>query len=150
MKFEKRKYQEGKRKTLQQERENCHHGDIHLPYHVWNFINNVTKNMYKNLSLCRGRYITFESLLVNCGYARVCIYKESNPDRIGRHSHKNIDRLNRQQKFKAQFSSVSTYGIPDEYFIPFRKDKCSQITYMYKGDHYAVLASGTYTVTYCV
>ena len=36
------------------------------------------------------------ALVVNCGYARVCIYQNSNPHYTGKSSHKDIDIAKRQ------------------------------------------------------
>lgn len=67
------------------------------------------------------------SLIVNCGYARVCIYQNSDPSRKGRNARKNIDTGQRSDKFQSQFSTtLSTYGIPDGYFEQTGKDHSSQ------------------------
>lgn len=66
------------------------------------------------------------SLIVNCGYARVCIYVNSDPNQYGRYSRLNIDIANRSDKFRSQFSPLSTYGIPEDYFTPTSNDYCSQ------------------------
>lgn len=65
------------------------------------------------------------SLIVNCGYARVLIYRNSNPTRTGRNARQNIDFTERSDTFKAQFSTYPNYGIPDGYFTPTGKDNCS-------------------------
>ena len=62
------------------------------------------------------------SLIVNCGYARVAIYENSNPSRTGRHARHDIDFQNRAETFKTQFSTHCTYGISDDYFTPTGKD----------------------------
>lgn len=68
------------------------------------------------------------SLIVNCGYARVCIYQNSDPSRNGRNARQNIDIEQRSDKFRSQFSTVlPTYGVPDGYFEPTAgKNHCSQ------------------------
>ncbi len=54
------------------------------------------------------------ALIVNCGYARVCIYENSDP-RNGR-IRKTIDTQKRLANFKSQFSTYPAYGIPTRYF----------------------------------
>ena len=66
------------------------------------------------------------ALVVNCGYAHVSIYENSNPTKIGCHKHSSIDTQNRALNFRAQFSMCSNYGIPDNYFEQNRKDGTSQ------------------------
>lgn len=61
------------------------------------------------------------SLIVNCGYARVSIYENSNPARNGRNARQTIDTTERLTEFKAQFSTHQ-YGFPDDYFEPHIKD----------------------------
>ena len=53
------------------------------------------------------------ALVVNCGYARVSIYQNSNPDQRGRHARQSIDTTRRATKFREQFS---TYCLPESYF----------------------------------
>lgn len=55
------------------------------------------------------------ALIVNCGYARVCIYNNS-VTTAGRHARHTIDKKARSNNFKFQFSTCSSYGIPDGYF----------------------------------
>ena len=72
------------------------------------------------------------SLVINCGYARVCIYENSNPERMGRHARQTIDTSERMSKFKEQFSA--SYSFPEGYFnesgqnkkSPFDRD-CNRI-----------------------
>ena len=64
------------------------------------------------------------SLIMNCGYARVYIYENSNPSRKGRNARRNIDIKQRSDQFRSQFCTP-TYSIPDEYFTPTSKDHCS-------------------------
>ena len=40
------------------------------------------------------------ALVVNCGYACVCIYQNSNPERTGQSSRQTIDIAKRQTNFK--------------------------------------------------
>ena len=54
------------------------------------------------------------ALSVNCGYARVCIYQNSNPQRTGKYARQSIDVAKRQTAFKEQFSS--TYSFTEDYF----------------------------------
>ena len=54
------------------------------------------------------------ALAFNCGYARVCVYQNSNPERTGQNARETIDISKRCKKFREQFSS--TYGLPDRYF----------------------------------
>ena len=72
--------------------------------------------------------IRYPSLMVNCGYARVCIYANSDPNRRGPNARRNIDTESRSQKFLSQFGTLPTYGIPEEYFTvtPTSKNHCSQ------------------------
>ena len=60
------------------------------------------------------------ALIANCGYARVCIYENSDPKRNGRSARQTIDIAKRQAKFKEQFSS--TFSYPDGYFDKRSKD----------------------------
>ena len=64
------------------------------------------------------------ALLVNCGYARVCIYRNSNPQRKGKHARQTIDTLKRMTNFKEQFSD--TYHFPEGYFDVNGKDNMTQ------------------------
>ena len=63
------------------------------------------------------------SLIVNCGYAHVSIYQNSNPDRMGQHARQEIDVSKRKIDFRGQFS---TYSFPDNYFEVSGKDKTTQ------------------------
>ena len=54
------------------------------------------------------------ALIVNCGYARVCIYQNYDHQRTGTSSRQTIDIAKRQTDFKEQFSG--TYCFPAEYF----------------------------------
>lgn len=66
------------------------------------------------------------SLIINCGYARVCIFQNSNPKgTVGRNARQNIDIAQRSDTFKARFSRYPHYGIPNDYFIPTGKDQRS-------------------------
>ena len=56
------------------------------------------------------------SLIVNCGYARVCIYEHSNPGGRGQLARQGIDRQKRMDSFRAQFCTHPEYVIPDGYF----------------------------------
>lgn len=53
------------------------------------------------------------ALIVNCGYARACIHKNS---RNGRKSRQTIDTQKRLANFKLQFGAHPEYGIPIRYF----------------------------------
>ena len=53
-------------------------------------------------------------LAVNCGYARVCIYQNSNPNRKGKHARQTIDTSKRVTNFREQFGG--TYCFPEGYF----------------------------------
>ena len=55
------------------------------------------------------------ALVVNCGYACVCIYQNSNPERTTGQSRLTIDIAKRQTSFKDQFTS--TYCFLADYFI---------------------------------
>lgn len=66
------------------------------------------------------------SLIINCGYARVCIYQNSNPSRNGRNARQNIDNIERSDKFRFLFSTHPTYGIPDSYFTTTGNNRHSQ------------------------
>lgn len=67
------------------------------------------------------------ALIVNCGFARVSIYENSNPGRTGRKARASIDLNDRIEKFKSQFSDYQGYGIPENYFQPtLGKDNLSQ------------------------
>ena len=53
--------------------------------------------------------------VVNCGYARVCIYENSNPDRgTGRKARQDIDISKRSTHFRERFTG--TYSFPEGYF----------------------------------
>ena len=54
------------------------------------------------------------ALVVNCGYARECIYRNSNPKRTGPHARQTIDTSKRMTNFKDQFSSTCCF--PEGYF----------------------------------
>ena len=54
------------------------------------------------------------ALIVNCGYARVCMYQNSNPERTGQCARQSIDFAKRQAAFKEQFSSTCSF--PADYF----------------------------------
>ena len=54
------------------------------------------------------------ALIVNCGYARVCIYQNYDHQHTGTSSRQTIDIAKRQADFKEQFSG--TYCFPAEYF----------------------------------
>ena len=62
-------------------------------------------------------------LVVNCGYARVCIYLNSNPEGRGQHARQSIDTLRRATNFREQFSS---FCLPESYFKVSEKKKTSQ------------------------
>lgn len=66
------------------------------------------------------------SLIVNCGYARVSIYQNSNPGCTGRSARQNIDTEKRLASFRSQFSTHASFGIPDGYFELTGKDNSSQ------------------------
>ena len=66
------------------------------------------------------------SLIVNCGYARVCIYANSNPNHTGCNARRDIDIARRSQKFQEQFGTLPTYSIPEEYFTPTSADHLTQ------------------------
>ena len=66
------------------------------------------------------------SLIVNCGYARVSVYENSDPSHRGRKARQNINIAQRLERFRSQFSTHSTYCIPDGYFTPTHKDCSSQ------------------------
>lgn len=63
------------------------------------------------------------SLVLNCGYARVCIYENSDPKRNGRNARQDIDIACRCEKFQSQFGTLPTYGVPQDYFTPTGKDR---------------------------
>lgn len=63
------------------------------------------------------------ALIVNCGYARACIYENS---RNGRKSRKTIDSQKRLANFKLQFGTHSEYGIPIRYFEAIGRDNICQ------------------------
>ena len=54
------------------------------------------------------------ALIVNCGYARVCIHQNSSPESTGRRARESIDTSKRMINFKEQFSG--TYNFPEGYF----------------------------------
>ncbi len=64
------------------------------------------------------------SLIVNCGYARGCIYENSNPKRTGQHARQTIDTAKRLTNFTGQFNS--TYCFPEGYFNVSGKDNMTQ------------------------
>lgn len=64
------------------------------------------------------------ALIINCGFARVSIYENSNPSRVGRDARESIDKQSRATSFKSQFGTC--FGIPDGYFEPRVKDNTSQ------------------------
>ena len=64
------------------------------------------------------------SLAVNCGYARVCIYNNSNPKRTGQHARQTIDTTKRRTNFKEQFSG--TFCLPPSYFNVSGKSNMTQ------------------------
>ena len=65
------------------------------------------------------------ALNFNCGYARACIYQNSNPNRMGQNARETIDIAKRTKNFKEQFSS--TYCLPDRYFtVSSGKDNTTQ------------------------
>lgn len=66
------------------------------------------------------------SLIVNCGFARVCIYQNSNPTRSGRHAEQSINIPKRLANFKLQFGTHTNFGIPDGYFDARGKENMSQ------------------------
>lgn len=70
--------------------------------------------------------IKIVSLQVNCGYARTCIYQNSNPKGIGSTVHLAIDTQARADNFKSQFSNLSNYVILDGYFECNGKSQKSQ------------------------
>jgi hypothetical protein len=53
------------------------------------------------------------SHIVNCGYARVAIYRNSNPEQNAHHT---IDTATRATHFRQQFGS--SYLFPEDYFEP--------------------------------
>ena len=63
------------------------------------------------------------ALVVNCGYARVCIYRNSNPDQRGQYARQSIDTTRRAINFREQFS---TYCLPESYFKVSEKKNTSQ------------------------
>ena len=54
------------------------------------------------------------ALIVNCGYARVCIYQNSNPKGTGKQARQTIDTSEKIINFRGQFSGI--YCFPDGYF----------------------------------
>ena len=64
------------------------------------------------------------ALIVNCGYARVCIYQNSNPQRTGKHARQTIDTSKRIINFRQQFSAI--YRFPDGYFDVRDKNNMTQ------------------------
>ena len=77
------------------------------------------------------------ALVVNCGYARVCIYQNYNPHRTGKSSRKDIDIAKRQMSFEEQFSC--NYCFPADYFYESSKHAaqfdrdCNKILDGFKG-----------------
>ena len=73
-------------------------------------------------------------LRVNCGFARVCIYENSNPGRTGRNARRQINSTEREEKFRSQFRAHPNFGIDEDYFqlrdknnnSPFERD-CNKI-----------------------
>ena len=63
------------------------------------------------------------SLVINCGYARVCVYQNSNPHRVGQHARQFIDIPKRAINFRTQFS---TYHFPENYFKESGKNRTTQ------------------------
>jgi hypothetical protein len=53
------------------------------------------------------------ALIINCGYARVCIYENSNPGARGQLARREIDRQQRRDSFRAIHPE---YEFPDKYF----------------------------------
>ena len=56
------------------------------------------------------------SLFVNCGYARVSIYDNSNPGARGRQARQTIDTHKRVDTFRRQFGTHPEFEIPASYF----------------------------------
>ena len=54
------------------------------------------------------------ALSINCGYARVCIYQNSNPNRSGPNARMSIDTTQRAANFRAMFDSDN--HLPEEDF----------------------------------
>ena len=78
------------------------------------------------LSVYSMAFVSHVPLSFNCGYARVCIYQNSNPKRTGQNAQETIDTSKRMQKFREQFSSTY-HHLPDSYFtIETRKDNMTQ------------------------
>ena len=67
-----------------------------------------------NFSIYSMACVRYVALAVNCGYARVCIYQNSNPQRTGPNARQAIDKTKRETKFRDQFSG--TYFFPEGYF----------------------------------
>lgn len=57
------------------------------------------------------------ALQVNCGYARVCIYENSNPGARGQLARKTVNPQKRLDTFRSTFETYPEYGIPEEYFV---------------------------------
>ena len=53
------------------------------------------------------------ALIVNCGYARVCIYQNSNRERTGQSSRQTIDIAKRQTIFNLSCGDVLRLSSPD-------------------------------------
>ena len=94
------------RETRTYHREHYHR----VPYHESGHYIYYVFNMQQYNMDCIRRV----ALVVNCGYARVCIYQNSNPGRTGQSARQTIDIAKRQSSFKDQFSS--TYCFPADYF----------------------------------
>lgn len=64
------------------------------------------------------------ALVINCGYARACIYNNSMPTRTGRYARQEIDTQTRLTRFRSHCSTYS--DIPEGYFEARFKDNWSQ------------------------
>ena len=93
------------RETRTYHREHYHR----VPYHESGHYIYYVFNMQQYNMDCIRRV----ALVVNCGYARVCIYHNSNPGRTGQSARQTIDIAKRQSSFKDQFSSTC---FPADYF----------------------------------
>ena len=68
--------------------------------------------------------IRWVSLILNCGYAHVCIYQNSTPCQAGQlYTRSSIDISQRELNFRTEFT---TYSFPDKYFEKRTKDGTSQ------------------------
>lgn len=66
------------------------------------------------------------ALIVNCGFARVSVYQNSNPSREGPNARQTIDTQSRLTNFQSQFGNHPSFCIPEGYFEPSGKRNTTQ------------------------